>query len=226
MAVTSGFAGAHKLMEQIKAGESPYHFIEIMGCPGGCITGGGQPRSDDPDIRAKRLSALYTEDESKVLRKSHENPAIQKIYADFLGHPNGHLSHKLLHTHYTQRGLYNQMTDEVFVVDYKQSPETKPAYAPAGTGDINRARSNTQKARAEALRPKTRCFGRLPIEQDTVNVFQAHHSGSQPPTAVNANHPGIHSIGVPETVFRAPACPKSPICGVSYGMARGITYND
>ncbi len=109
--VTSGFAGAAKLMDQIRGGTSPYHFIEIMGCPGGCITGGGQPRSTDRDIGAKRQKALYDEDESKVLRKSHENPVITKIYEDFLGEPNGHLSHELLHTTYTARGLYNQLID-------------------------------------------------------------------------------------------------------------------
>jgi len=109
--VTSGFAGARKLMDQIREGSSPYHFIEIMGCPGGCITGGGQPRSTDQNISAKRQKALYDEDESKVIRKSHENPVIAKIYADFLGEPNGHLSHELLHTSYTARGLYNQMID-------------------------------------------------------------------------------------------------------------------
>ena len=92
VAVTSGLAGATMLMDQIEDGTSPYHFIEVMGCPGGCIMGGGQPRSDDPDVRMKRLKGLYAEDESKTLRKSHENPFITKLYDDFLGTPNGHLS--------------------------------------------------------------------------------------------------------------------------------------
>ncbi len=116
VAVTSGLAGAKKLMEQIKEGTSPYHFIEIMGCPGGCITGGGQPRSHDPEVRTKRLQGLYAEDESKTLRKSHENPAIQKLYADYLGEPNGHLSHELLHTSYDGRGRYNEMTEQTYVL--------------------------------------------------------------------------------------------------------------
>ncbi len=103
IAVTNGLAGARELMMQIENGQSPYHFIEVMGCPGGCITGGGQPRSEDPDVRKKRMSAIYTEDESKKMRKSHENPSIQEIYKDFLGVPNGHLSHELLHTTYTDR---------------------------------------------------------------------------------------------------------------------------
>jgi len=101
--VTSGLAGAKILMEQIEAGTSPYHFIEVMGCPGGCINGGGQPRSDDPDVRTKRLKAIYSEDESKVLRQSHLNPSIAALYKEFLGEPGGHLSHELLHTHYLDR---------------------------------------------------------------------------------------------------------------------------
>ena len=117
VAVTSGLAGAKKLMEQIEKGESPYHFIEIMGCPGGCITGGGQPRSADPDIRAKRQAALYSEDESKVMRKSHENPFVTGLYEKFLGTPNGHRSHELLHTHYVRRGLFNEYSDSIYTVE-------------------------------------------------------------------------------------------------------------
>jgi len=109
VAVTSGLAGARKLMEQVAKGESPYHFIEVMGCPGGCITGGGQPRSKDPDVRVKRQMGLYTEDEQKALRKSHENPFITKLYAEFLGEANGHASHELLHTHYVPRGEFNEL---------------------------------------------------------------------------------------------------------------------
>jgi len=101
--VTSGLAGAKILMEQIEAGTSPYHFIEVMGCPGGCINGGGQPRSDDPEVRTKRLKAIYSEDEKKVLRQSHLNPSIAALYKEFLGEPGGHLSHELLHTHYFDR---------------------------------------------------------------------------------------------------------------------------
>lgn len=103
IAVTNGLSGAKTLMKQIENGTSPYHFIEVMGCPGGCIMGGGQPRSNDPDVKTKRMSAIYDEDESKVIRKSHENPSIQELYKDFLGVPNGHLSHDLLHTHYVDR---------------------------------------------------------------------------------------------------------------------------
>jgi NADH-quinone oxidoreductase subunit G/NADP-reducing hydrogenase subunit HndD len=103
IAVTSGLDGAGQLLEEIKLGTSKYHFIEIMACPGGCINGGGQPRSDDPDIREKRISCLYTEDERKTLRKSHENKDIHKLYEEFLHKPLGHKSHDLLHTTYTKR---------------------------------------------------------------------------------------------------------------------------
>lgn len=93
-------------MDEIREGKSPYHFIEVMGCPGGCISGGGQPRPVDNAIRTKRMEAIYREDEGKKLRKSHENPDIQVLYEEFLGQPLGHLSHELLHTRYTQRSKH------------------------------------------------------------------------------------------------------------------------
>lgn len=129
VAVASGLKNARVLLEQISEGTSPYHFIEIMGCPGGCITGGGQPRSSDPEVRQKRMNALYTEDESKTIRKSHENPDIISFYKEYLIEPNSSLSHKLLHTHYVKRGKYNEYKDESFVVEVphyiKQSTPTK-----------------------------------------------------------------------------------------------------
>lgn len=103
VAVTSGLKGASTLLEQIKNGTSPYHFIEIMGCPGGCISGGGQPRPVNDAIRTKRLNAIYREDEGKSVRKSHENKDLLMLYHDFLGAPLGHKSHELLHTVYTRR---------------------------------------------------------------------------------------------------------------------------
>ncbi|UWG95656.1 [FeFe] hydrogenase, group A [Dehalobacter sp. DCM] len=112
VAVTSGLAGAKILMDQIAQGESPYHFIEVMGCPGGCISGGGQPRPTTPEIRQLRLQAIYREDEGKKLRKSHENEDIQKLYAEFLHEPNSHQSHELLHTHYTPRGKFNEFLSD------------------------------------------------------------------------------------------------------------------
>ncbi len=115
VAVTSGGKGAAQLMDQVKAGTSPYHFIEVMGCPGGCIVGGGQPRArtnSTAEVRQSRLEAIYREDESRDLRKSHENPAVMNLYKEFLGTPNGHLSHDLLHTHYTPRGTWNELLED------------------------------------------------------------------------------------------------------------------
>lgn len=103
VAVASGLTGAGILLEEIKNGTSPYHFIEIMACHGGCISGGGQPRPKDKRTKEKRIAALYKEDEGKQLRKSHDNPDIIKIYEEFLGKPLGHVSHELLHTSYTVR---------------------------------------------------------------------------------------------------------------------------
>lgn len=103
IAVTSGLSGARQLLEQIKNGTSPYHFIEVMGCPSGCICGGGQPRTDDPDVRKKRMSILYEEDECKNLRQSHENPSIIRFYEQWGGAPGCEKSHEYLHTHYVDR---------------------------------------------------------------------------------------------------------------------------
>jgi len=109
VAVAHGTANAKKVMEDIKAGGqfSQCHFIEFMGCPGGCIGGGGQPIPTSPEIRKARARAIYEEDAACEVRKSHENPAVLKLYAEFLTDgPCGHLSHKLLHTHYTARGKF------------------------------------------------------------------------------------------------------------------------
>ncbi len=106
VAATSGLKNASILLDEISKGESPYHFIEVMACPGGCISGGGQPRPTNDEIREKRMKALYTEDEGKVLRKSHENPDIIKLYGEYLEKPLSERSHKLLHTKYTKRSKY------------------------------------------------------------------------------------------------------------------------
>ncbi len=111
VAVVHGTGNAEKMMEAIKKGEKKYHFIEIMGCPGGCITGGGQPRSFDKDIAKKRAQVLYSLDRDKNVRKSHENLFVNNLYRDFLGKPNGELSHKLLHTKYTEREKYPGQDD-------------------------------------------------------------------------------------------------------------------
>lgn len=99
--IAHGLGNARKLLEDIKAGKSQYHAIEIMACPGGCIGGGGQPyHHGKVDILKKRAQAIYQEDKNKPLRKSHENPYIIKLYDEFLGKPCGEMSHKLLHTKY------------------------------------------------------------------------------------------------------------------------------
>ncbi len=106
--IAHGTANAKKVMESLKRGEiDDFHFIEIMGCPGGCIGGGGQPIPTSPYIRKKRAEAIYKEEEGLPVRKSHENPHIIYIYDKFFKDgPCGELSHKLLHTHYTKRGKY------------------------------------------------------------------------------------------------------------------------
>jgi iron-only hydrogenase group A len=103
VAVAHGLANAHKACQLVAEGKADYHFIEIMCCPGGCIGGGGQPRGTTDEVRRKRISAIYKEDEGRSLRKSHDNPAVKRIYAEFLGSPNSHKSHELLHTHYHDR---------------------------------------------------------------------------------------------------------------------------
>jgi iron only hydrogenase large subunit-like protein len=108
IAVAHGLSNAKILLKQIEKGESPYHFIEVMACPGGCIGGGGQPIKSTMDVKAKRIEAIYDIDEDLPLRKSHKNPDVMKLYAEYLGEPLGHKSHDLLHTHYHSRGMkYN-----------------------------------------------------------------------------------------------------------------------
>ncbi len=106
IAIGHGLANADKIMKATRDGKASYHFIEIMGCPGGCIGGGGQPIPTNMDIRKKRMAAIYSEDENMVLRKSHENPEVVAIYKEFLDKPNSHKSHELLHTHYVVRDNY------------------------------------------------------------------------------------------------------------------------
>ncbi len=107
VAIAHGLTNARIIMDQVKSGTSPYHFIEIMACPGGCIGGGGQPIPTNDEIRKRRIAAIYAEDEGMPIRKSHENPEIKLLYEEFI--PDGPLSkksHKLLHTHYTKRNRY------------------------------------------------------------------------------------------------------------------------
>lgn len=108
VAVASSLACARKLLEQVRAGMKNYHFIEIMGCPGGCVNGGGQPVQPASvrnfvDLKALRAKALYDADEAKPLRKSHENPELLKIYEEYFGEFGSHLAHRILHTTYVER---------------------------------------------------------------------------------------------------------------------------
>ena len=109
--VVSGLANARKVMEEVAAGTSPYHFIEVMSCPGGCVNGGGQPIVDaytrnNNDVRAIRAKAIYDTDAAMTLRKSHENPAVQDLYKDYFGAPGSHKAHEVLHTSYVKREKY------------------------------------------------------------------------------------------------------------------------
>jgi NADH-quinone oxidoreductase subunit G len=105
VAVCSGLGNARKILEKIQKGEAQYHAIEIMACPGGCLNGGGQPYArENSSILNKRAEAIYKADEGLPIRKSHENPYIKKLYAEYLEKPGSHIAHKLLHTHYTKRG--------------------------------------------------------------------------------------------------------------------------
>ena len=117
IAVAHGMKNAKVLLDDIRAGKSKYQFIEIMGCPGGCICGGGQPYvkpqflpNEDPDIldtyKEKRAKALYSEDERQSIRQSHNNPQIKALYDEFLGEPNSHKAHELLHTSYQAREAF------------------------------------------------------------------------------------------------------------------------
>lgn len=108
VAVASGLGNARTLLNKVKSGEATYHFIEIMGCPGGCVNGGGQPQQpasvrNFTDIRALRAKALYDQDAAMPIRKSHENPSIQRLYKEFLGEPGSHKAHEILHTTYVKR---------------------------------------------------------------------------------------------------------------------------
>lgn len=185
VAVTSGLRGANILMEQIAKGTSPYHFIEVMGCPGGCITGGGQPRSKDPEVRAKRLKGLYSEDEGKILRKSHENPYVTSIYKEYLEYPNSHKAHKLLHTHYVKRGQYNELTDEKFIIDTaKASGKRKMPVAEApmkglsGQESSHRMREELETVRLLALEAEnSRLKNELVDAYETVDILKQVVSG-------------------------------------------------
>ena len=111
VAVASGLANAKILMDKVRNGEADYQFIEIMSCPGGCVNGGGQPIKsayvrNNNDIRAIRAGSIYAADKAMKYRKSHDNPAVKELYSSYLGEPNGHKAHKILHTSYVKRKNY------------------------------------------------------------------------------------------------------------------------
>ncbi|MBR3920091.1 MAG: [Clostridia bacterium] len=111
LAVASGLGNARKLLDKIRAGEADYHFIEIMACPGGCVNGGGQIIQPSNirswvDLRVERAKATYEEDRDLPIRKSHDNPFIKKLYAEYYGEPGSHQAHHDLHTHYQARNNY------------------------------------------------------------------------------------------------------------------------
>jgi len=111
IAIAHGTESAGRLLDAVRRGEKDYHFIEIMGCPGGCVNGGGQPQQpqkvrDVVNLLTERAKALYEEDAIMAVRKSHKNPEMIKLYADYLGEPNGHKAHHLLHTTYAQKPKY------------------------------------------------------------------------------------------------------------------------
>ena len=110
VAIASGLANAKELLNKVKSGEANYHFIEIMGCPGGCVNGGGQPQvpasiRNFTDIRALRAKVLYDQDSNSTVRKSHENEGVKKLYEEYLGAPGSHKAHELLHTSYVKRSI-------------------------------------------------------------------------------------------------------------------------
>ena len=113
VAVASGLANAKRLLDSVKSGEKTYHFIEIMGCPGGCVNGGGQPVQPARirnwvDLKSLRAAALYQEDKDLPLRKSHENPTLQQIYKELLKSPGSHVAHQVLHTSYRKLDRFHQ----------------------------------------------------------------------------------------------------------------------
>lgn len=103
VAVVNGIGNVKPVLDQISKGESKYHFVEVMACPGGCINGGGQPIHQKPEKIKKRVQALYDIDSKMKNRKSHENESVKKLYKEFLGEPNGHVAHEILHTKYVNR---------------------------------------------------------------------------------------------------------------------------
>jgi NADP-reducing hydrogenase subunit HndD len=110
--IAHGLSNARALLERVREGKEQFHAIEVMACPGGCVGGAGQPyHHGNSEIIKKRTEAIYREDAGKPIRKSHENPSIKKIYAEYFGEPCGHLSHELLHTHYFDKSDHVEISE-------------------------------------------------------------------------------------------------------------------
>jgi NADH-quinone oxidoreductase subunit G/NADP-reducing hydrogenase subunit HndD len=160
-------------MEQLEKGESPYHFIEVMGCPGGCIAGGGQPRSDDPDIKIKRMNALYKEDEGKTLRKSHDNPYIAAVYKEFLEYPGSYKSHELLHTHYIKRGEYNELLNGNSSENAKTKEKRKSEIPVQNNLPKRKTREELESVRILSLETENiRLKNELDDTLETINIYK------------------------------------------------------
>jgi NADH-quinone oxidoreductase subunit G len=113
VAVAHGLRHVADVLDEVRAArqagsETPYQFIEVMACPGGCIGGGGQPYGVDNERRRLRIAGLYQDDRDRAIRSSHENPEVIRLYAEFLGRPLSAKAHELLHTRYTARPLYRR----------------------------------------------------------------------------------------------------------------------
>ena len=111
VAVVNGIGNANELCQMVRDGKADYQFIEVMTCPGGCVNGGGQPINGDynnnrAEVTSKRAAVLYNGDKAMAHRRSHDNESVLTIYKEYLGEPNGHEAHKLMHTHYAARPKY------------------------------------------------------------------------------------------------------------------------
>ncbi len=171
-AVTSGLSGAEMIMEQLARGESPYHFIEVMGCPGGCVMGGGQPRGEREEVFERRMDALRQEDEGKAMRRSHENPNVLRLYEDFLSSPGGYLAHDLLHTHYVKRGLFQEIGGRSYAIEGKKVKQ--PAKRAAPMARQSDAKGDHESPRILELEVENkRIKGELKDAQESIEILKS-----------------------------------------------------
>lgn len=163
--IAHGLGNARKLAEEVRNGTSPYHAIEVMACPGGCIGGGGQPfHRGDMNVLRKRASALYREDRDKPLRKSHQNPYIKLLYDGFLGEPCGAQAHSLLHTHYFNRKPIHNNNNDIHL----PQPKVEELLA------VCRQYSNDAGELINVLHAAQGIFGYLPKEVQEIIAEELH----------------------------------------------------